>query len=80
MLRSLVTNVENQPVVEKVEGIIYKVHCSCDSTYVWGTVRTIGLCLKEHGIYSCEDETSEQWHSCMSMPETSSVTYLVGQH
>lgn len=47
-LRSILTNVKNRPVAEKVKKVVFKLNCSCGSTYVGETGRTLELHLKEH--------------------------------
>ena len=44
----MLTNVKNRPTAERVKGVVYQVKCSCGSTYVGETGRTLELHLKEH--------------------------------
>ena len=39
-LRSLLTHIKGRPARYKVKGVVYKVDCSCGSTYVGETDRT----------------------------------------
>ena len=47
-LRTILTNVKNRPAEEKLKGVVYKVDCSCGSTYIGETCRTLDVRLKEH--------------------------------
>ena len=47
-LRSLLSNVKNKTPAEKVKGVVYRVNCSCGSTYMGETGRTLELRPKEH--------------------------------
>ncbi len=40
--------VKDQPISEKVKGVVYSVNCSCGNTYTRETGRTLQTCLKEH--------------------------------
>lgn len=39
---------QRRPPAEKVKGVVYKVNCSCGSTYMGETHRTLEVRLKEH--------------------------------
>ena len=47
-LRSLLTRVKSRPDKERVKGVVYKIDCSCGSTYVGETGRTLDARVKEH--------------------------------
>ena len=47
-MRSLLTRVKNAVPSEKVKGVIYKVDCTCGSSYIGETNKTLEVRLKEH--------------------------------
>lgn len=47
-LRSLLTRVKSKPDKERVKGVVYKIDCSCGSTYIGETGRTLDTRVKEH--------------------------------
>ena len=47
-LRSLLSSMKNRTPAEKVKRVVYKVNCSCGSTYVGEIGRTLEIRLKEH--------------------------------
>ena len=47
-LRTLLSNAKNRPAEDKVKDVVYKVDCSCGSTYIREMGRTLDVRMKEH--------------------------------